>query len=265
MKLNAISILQPLACLAALSFLLSGCGGAGSTTGGGGGSTNFTAAFSYSGFGGESVAAVGASSMPQDVQVRVNGVVRTVQDAFVPKDILSGSRVSVLSKGTRIINATVDNPSIGLIFDNSTVHPPVSADGVLQADVITRSGVLFRTPPLTWQGRSLPNGLTVLFSASTEDGDVSGNINASVNMPDNAGAATGSTTFTYSSLRNTNSVRFALETANASRIDVNDATHVDGSGSLNGSVTVPWRCYRAAPGSALDSWPTALLSIGFSN
>lgn len=252
---------------------LFGCGGGGSTTGTtgttgttdgatSGGSTNAAVAFQLNGFGGSLVGNVAASSAPQTVQVNVGGSVRTITNTIVPYDILSGAQVTVMSAGSQALNMQIADASLGVTFSGSTVHAPISSSGAVTSNIIEKYGVGFTTPPGTWQGYSLPNGLGVTLDAGPANTDVRASTNTSMKIA-SAGQVNGTTSISYSSPTNQGQIGAVLYGGDIT-VEVNGPQMVNATPSTSGNLTVPWLTLHSS-GSGSTALSTASVTAVFSN
>ncbi|MGV3616694.1 MAG: hypothetical protein ACO1SV_15310 [Fimbriimonas sp.] len=234
-----------------------GCGGGGETgttggdTGGSGGNgdRDATIAYQLEGVGATFAGNIDASATPQTVTVNVGGVTRTISNVIVPYNIRAafGTEVTILKAGSRLLNMDIPNAAAGLSFEGSAVRAPVSSTGVLGVNVLADGDVVCRTPPGTWQGYSLPNGLAVRLMAVNAPGDVRATMNAAVKMPTTAtGSRSGTTMVSYASPADTGRITANLRNG-AVGVEVNTGTAGQGQvvagPSAAGTITAPWTAF----------------------
>lgn len=216
---------------------LTGCGGNGGGGGTGGGGSNLTLSYRLKGISGFVVNDVTASATPQTVRIDTGSGTETISNVIVGTNVSSGDSATILSEGSQVLNASIPNASAGATIGGTSIHVPISSSGVLQASVLgastTPDQVVIATPPATWNGASLPNGVTVLFQSSHNghlDAAVSGSIATS-----SAQQSSGSLSVTYSA-PSISAVQAAFTGGN-SFVNVTGSTSSAGTGTYQASWT----------------------------
>jgi len=227
-----------------LSFLAAGCGGGGSAGGGTTGNPATTPLVSdLQGFNGVLVGGVTQSSTPQTVQVNVGGTVRSVPNVIVSTTASAGQKVTVLLEGSKILNLSISNFSAGASIVTTSLKVPVSSQGVIGASILSTSSVILLTPPCSWSGYSIPNGMKLSFGSTNQPaGDLKVSTNAQINMASTP-TASGTSAVNYTS-PGFFTCEVALAASNNSSVSFNGVGQVTGVAATDGSITVPWSVLR---------------------
>ncbi len=240
----------------ALALLVFGCAGGGGGGGGtGGGSNNLSIAYHLVGFSGTNVDAETMSTSPQTVRVNVGGVIRTVNNVIIARDIPAGVDVTIISEGSELLNASIPNASQGLAIGDTGVRAPVSSDGVLQASVIARLGLDLISPAATWNGISMPNGFAVRFLGG-DAGDHEVEVDGTIRFPSDISTTSGTLPITYSS---PSAVSFDASFASPDFSGIGYS--IAGGPGVNSTLTAPWSSTRASGSSPV--FTTVLISSSF--
>lgn len=220
-----------------------GCGGSSASGGsGGGGTTDLAIAYDMTGFSGTLQTALSESASPQTVKVNVNGVLRTVSNVIVAKDITAGSQVVLLSEGSKVVNAVIPNAGLGATLGQTSFKVPLSPDGVLQASVIAQNLIEMTTPAAEWQGQSFSNGFLIRFFSATQ-GDHHVRVDSAMKLASDVRTLTGTLPVTYTS---TASVDFSIKFTGTDLSYIEFA--IDGIPATDGTLAAPWKTTRLTTG-----------------
>lgn len=165
--------------------------------------------------------------------------------------------------GSRILNLTIPNPSLGVTLCNTSIRAPISADGTLLAAILCDS---FVTPPAYWNGHYFPNGILVKSSPDSvflgQFSQSTIGLTATVSTgPTGGDQRSGQGTQVSSSIYNQNAVDMKFLGSDGSEIRVNSVGTIYGVTGQSVQTTVPWRTRRSMTSTGAMTFEDATINI----